>query len=75
MEGEFSQQRLLLGVVLTVVQVFLFDRGELVDRGVEAVLVEPVDPGQGCQFELVSGAERAIELHAFSLLEPNEGLG
>ena len=45
-EGEFSRQRLLPGGDLTVVRVLHLDRGEITDRGVQSVLVEPVHPAQ-----------------------------
>lgn len=40
-----------------------------------SVLVEPVHPGQGGQFEFIGGAEWTVDLHAFVLVEPHDGLG
>ena len=74
MEGEFSQCRLALGVHFTVVLVFFLDGCEVVDRGVQPVVVEPVHPGQRGQFELIGGAERAIDLYAFGLVKSDNAL-
>jgi hypothetical protein len=74
-EGGFPQSRLALGVHLTVVLLFGFDRCEISDRGVQPVLVEPVHPGEGREFEFVDGAERAVNIDALGLVEPDEGLG
>ena len=41
----------------------------------QAVLVEPVHPGERGEFELVGGAERAVDLHALGLVEPDDALG
>jgi hypothetical protein len=60
-EGGFSQSRLALRVRLTVVLLFGFDRCEISDRGVQPVLVEPVHPGEGREFEFVDGVERAVD--------------
>src|SRR5690606_17178073 len=64
-----------LGVDLTVVLVLLLDRGEVSDRGVQPVLVEPVHPGEGGELEFVDCAERAVDLDALGLVEPHDGLG
>lgn len=39
---------------------FVFDRGEVAERGVQAVVVEPADVLDGGEFELGSGAPDAI---------------
>jgi len=51
------------GVGFTVGQGLGLNEWNVYDRGVEAVLIEPVDPRQGCQLELARGAERAVGLH------------
>jgi hypothetical protein len=71
-EGEFSRQLVLPGVDLTVVLLLGLDRCQVVDRGVEAVLVEPVDPGQGRELELVNGLERVDDLDALVPVEPDD---
>jgi hypothetical protein len=61
-KGGFAQRRVSLGVDLTVVVFFGFgfgfgfgfDRSEISDRGVQPVLGEPVDPGEGREFEVVA---------------------
>jgi hypothetical protein len=70
-EGGFSQCRLALGVDLTVVLVLLLDGSEISDGGVQPVLVEPVHPGQCLKLELVGVPERAVDLHALGLVEPD----
>ena len=75
MEGEFSRERSLLGGVLTVVLLLELDWRDVADRGVQALVVEPVDPGQGRQLEVVHGAERAVTLDALVLVEADDGLG
>ena len=74
MEGGFSQRRLALGVDLTVVLVLLLDGGEVSDRGVQPVLVEPVHPGQRGQFQVIRAAERAVDLYALGLVEADDAL-
>lgn len=74
-EGEFSRARVRLGGVFTVVLLLDFKWCEVVQRGVQPVVVEPVHPGQGGQFEFVDGAERAVDLDAFGLIQPDHGLG
>lgn len=42
--GRFFRQRLLSGLVVTVGRLLGFERGLVINRGVEPVLVEPVHP-------------------------------
>lgn len=41
----------------------------------KSVLAEPVDPGQGRQFELVGGPKRPVDLDALGRVEAHGGLG
>lgn len=75
MEGRLPRKRLLEGVDLTVVLPFDLDRGVVVERGVQACGVEPVDPVRGRELERVDGAERAIGADALGLVEPDDALG
>lgn len=75
MEGEFSRNRLILGVHLTLVLVFLLDRCEISDQGVQAVLDAPVQPRQGGKLPLIGGAEWAVDLDAFRFVETDDRLG
>jgi hypothetical protein len=42
---------------------------------VEAVLVEPVDPRQGGEFEVVDASPGPVAANALELVEPDQGLG
>ena len=44
----------------------------MADGGVEALLVPPVEPGQGGQLELVDGIEYPIPSDAFGPLRPDD---
>lgn len=70
-----SRRRLSSGVDLTVVLVFFLDGGDVSDGRVQPVLVEPVHPGKGCEFEVVGAVEGAVDLDAFVLAEADDGLG
>ena len=70
MEAEFSRQRLLDGLVVTVIRGLVLDRRDVADHGVQAVVVEPVDPAQGGQFEVVDTAERSVVVDAFGFVGP-----
>ena len=74
MEGGFSRQRLLSGVVLTVVALLVLGRGGVDDGAVQAGGVEPVDPAEGGELEVVDSAERGVVADAFGLLEPDHRL-
>jgi hypothetical protein len=74
-EGEFSRQRLLRGVDLTIVRLFELDWPDLAQCDVQPGVVEPVDPGQGPQLEVVDGADRAFVAHALCLVQADHGLG
>jgi hypothetical protein len=74
-EGEFSRQRLPLGVDLTIVRFFELDRREMAQGAVPMALVEPVDPGQRSQLEIVDGADRAFVTDALGLVQADHGLG
>lgn len=74
MEAGFSRQGFLLRVDLTVA-VFELDRWDVVEGAVESVVVEPVDPAEGGELELVDGAEGPVVANALSLVEPDDRLG
>ena len=42
----------------------VFDRWDESDRGVQAVFVEPVEPVQGGELEVIDDAERAVAADA-----------
>lgn len=74
MTGGFSRQRLLAGGVLTVVGLLELDGWDVAEGAVEAVLVEPVDPVQGRELEVVDTASGAFGTDALELGETDEGL-
>jgi hypothetical protein len=59
-EGFLSGSDLLAGVVFTVVLLFVFDRGVVVDFAVDAAVVEPVDVVSGREFKIVNAAPRSF---------------
>ena len=59
MQGEFSRQGLLLGVVLTVVLFFELDQRDVAQAAVQPGVVEPLDQVQGGELEVVDAAPRA----------------
>jgi hypothetical protein len=61
--------------VLTVVLGFVLDGRHVADHGVEAVLVEPVHPVQGAQFQVVDAAPGSFVLDEFAFVEPDQGFG
>ena len=65
----------MAGVGLTVVDVFVVggrDASEVVE---DALVVEPVDPFEGGEFEIVEAAPRASVAYEFGLVEPDHGFG
>ena len=69
MEGEFSRQRLLRGGDLTIVRLLELDRRDVAQGAVQPGVVEPVDPGQRPQLEVVDGADRAFVTYAFCFVQ------
>ena len=63
MEGEFSRQRLPLGVDLTIVRFFELDQRYVAQGAVQPALVEPVDPVE----QVVEPAMRIIRAQRCSL--------
>ena len=61
MMGEFSRKRLRLQVDLTVVGVLELDRRNVPAGAVQSVVVEPVDPVEGAEFEVVHAAPGALQ--------------
>jgi len=74
-EGEFSRLRLRSGVDVTVVVGFVLDWWEVVDAAVEPHFVEPVDPAEGGELEVVDPAPGTFVADAFGLVQPDVGLG
>ena len=71
MVGWLSRQRLLLGVVVTLVVGFEFGGWDVADLAVEADFVHPPNPVQGGEFEVVDAAPGAFVSIAFGLVEPD----
>jgi hypothetical protein len=71
-EGEFSRQRLLSGFDLTVVVVLELDGRDIADAAVEPAGVEPADPVQGSELEVVDAVPGSFRLSAFGLVEAEE---
>ena len=65
-----SRQGFLSGDGDEVVVVLGFYGGGVAEGSVEPVVVQPVDPGQGGQLEVVDGAERAVVADALVLYSP-----
>jgi len=74
-EAEFSRQRVLSGVDVTVVVLFELDRGDVSEAAVEPRLVEPVDPAQRGELEVVDASPGSFVADALGLVEPDDGLG
>lgn len=53
----------------------VLDRRNVVQGAVEPVVVEPVHPGQRCEFEVLDGAPGAVGPDALELVEPDQRLG
>lgn len=68
-------QRLGEGWVLTVVGLLVFDRGEVCAGGVQPAVVEPVDPFEGGDLDLVDAAPGSALFDQFGLEQPDLGLG
>ena len=75
MEGEFSRQRLLREVVLTVVLGLVLDRREVAQAAVQPAGVEPADPAQSGEFEVVDTAPGPFTFGALGLVEPDQAFG
>jgi hypothetical protein len=73
-EAEFSRQRLLSGVDLTVVLGLVLDGWDVLQAAVEPVVVEPVHPAERGEFEVVDAAPGPFPLGAFGLVEPDQAL-
>jgi hypothetical protein len=74
-EAEFSRPRLRLGSVVTVVRGFVLDRGDVFDGGVKPGFVEPVDPAEGRELEVVDASPGSLESCALGLVEPDQAFG
>lgn len=64
-----SRQRLQGGGVLTVVRSLDLARRDVAQGAVQPGVVEPVDPGQRAQLEVVDGADGSSVAHAFGLVQ------
>ena len=61
----------LLGLFeLTVVAGFVLCRGKVVERAVQPVLIPPLDPCQGGEFDLFGGAPGAAGADQLGLVQP-----
>jgi hypothetical protein len=59
---------------VTVVLGLVLDGRDVADAAVQSVLVEPVDPVQGGEFEVVDAAPGPFVADALGLVEPDHGL-
>jgi len=71
-EAGFSRQRLLLGVDVTVVVVLELDRWAVAEAAVQPGLVEPVDPSERGELEVVYAPSGAFVADALGLVEPDQ---
>ena len=55
--------------------VFGFGRRDAAVAVQEPAMVEPVDPFQGCEFEVVEALQRSSVAHEFGLVEPDDRFG
>jgi hypothetical protein len=60
---------------LTVVVILVLGRRDVADAAVQPVGVEPVDPAQGGELQVVDAPERSVVADALGLVEPDDGLG
>ncbi len=66
----------LLGLwVFTVVAGFVFCRGDVVERAVQAALVPPLHPREGGQLDLAGGAPGAAGADQLGLVQAVDRLG
>jgi hypothetical protein len=56
----------------TVVLFLELDRWDVVEGAVEPVVVEPVDPGQRREFEVLDGAPGSVGPDVLELVEPDQ---
>ena len=75
MEAGFPQQRVLLGVDLTVVGVLELDGGDVADLAMDADVVEPPHPVQGGELEVVDPTPRSFVTDGRSAVDGVERLG
>ena len=54
---------------------FAFDRRDIVDRGEEFPVVEPIDPFEGGEFNCFDGALRSTTVDDLGLVEADDRLG
>jgi hypothetical protein len=59
----------------TVVDLLVFDRGEVVAGRMQPPVVVPVDPFQGGQLDVVDGLPGSAAADEFGLEQPDLGLG
>ena len=60
---------------MTVVEGFVFGWWQVVAVLVQAAVVQPVNPLEGGDFDLVNGPPRTLRLDQFGLVEPVDRLG
>ena len=59
---------------MPVMRLLVLGRWNVAEGGVQALLVVPVDPGQGGELELVDGPERPVEADALGLVQADRRL-
>lgn len=62
-------------LVVSVVELFEFDWGEVVERAVDAVAVEPGHPLGGRRFDVRDVPPGSVVVDEFGLVEPDLRLG
>lgn len=70
-----SREREFSGVVVTVVVLLVLDRRGVAECGVQAGGVEPPDPVECGELDVIDVAPGAVEVDALGLVEPDHGLG
>jgi len=68
-EGWFSRNRLVAGIRLTVVGRFVLDWWDMSDAGMEPGVVEPPNPVQSREFEIVDSSPGPFVADAFGFVE------
>ena len=75
-EGRLSRELLLHGDDLTSVELGLnFGRRAVLQRGMDPHVIEPIDPAEGGEFEIVSAFPGSFPVDELGLVEAVHGLG
>ena len=76
MEGRLSRELLLHGDDLTSVELgFNFGRRAVAQRGMDAHVIEPIDPAQGGEFKIISTFPGSFPVDEAGLVEGVAGHG